>query len=502
MRRRVIRLSQADQAKIYGLRVAANTSYREIEKVIGIPKSTVHYNMAAIRNQLEKDKDPYSGIKQLVYFVLTSVFVGKSPARCVADMTSLLFVNGVSHPTVLKILDCAAEVARELNSDIDFGHLDVAVFDEIFKKKWPILAMADPISGLVYLEATDDRSRDSWEKMLETLKAQGLNPETVNTDGGHGLLAALQKVFPKTLVMRDLFHVLYKLSKALRIMEAKCYRLILNVDTLRRNEATEQALVNAEQGCTQAIEIFDKLEKLYDSLRKASYLQHEAGVGEYVNSDQQGLILSELVENLQHFMRICSHRAVKEAMTYLKNSKQSITAYKRHIEQKAVEQFGEIYAKHYLEYFMQLVEIMDQYKKSYESKSRQEFWGKKAAQLIAKSKLLIGEKETTLAIAQAIEIFKTAVKSNSYIEAVNSVIRPYLDSHKSIPRWLCPILTVYWNNRVPKRGKRKGSSPLDHLTLADVFQKSESKWIDLIMERFPFEKFTSGIDLSEMNRAA
>lgn len=83
-----------------------------------------------------------------------------------------------------------------------------------------------------------------------------------------------------------------------------------------------------------------------------------------------------------------------------------------------------VFRKSLLAYIMQLVEIMDQYKKSYESKSRREFWGKKAVQLIAKSKFLKGENETTLAIAQAIEIFKTAVKSNSHIEAVNSVIRP------------------------------------------------------------------------------
>ncbi|MDQ3232339.1 MAG: hypothetical protein M3Q07_11000, partial [Pseudobdellovibrionaceae bacterium] len=44
--------------------------------------------------------------------------------------------------------------------------------------------------------------------------------------------------------------------------------------------------------------------------------------------------------------------------------------------------------------------------------------------------------------------------------------------------------TFYWNNRKFPRGKRKGSSPIEILSA----QKSDVDWVDLLLEKFPFNK--------------
>ena len=497
MRRRFMRLSSREQAIIYGLRIAARLSFREIEKHVDASKSTIQYNMELITEKFESPSKEQDSIKQLVYFVLASVFVGKGSARGIASVTSLLFVSGISHVTVLKILDCAAEVADKLNGELKMDLIKVAIFDEVFKKKCPILAMADPISGLIYLKDTPDRSSKEWTSFLEELKDRGMDLENATTDGGAALLGALEKVFPKCVKIRDFFHILYKLNKALKRVECKCHKIILGIDKTE----DEEKKVELSEKCELAMSIHYDLEKEISTFAASAYLQHPEGCGQYIYAEELGKIVDNCVAKLQNFIDdIGDHRTIKEAKSYLENGKEDILAYKKLIEKKVQDQFGDVYSKGYLDFFMQLVEAMDQYQRSYESTTRTEYWGNKAAHLINQSKDYIGDEATLLGINQAWDIFKSTVKCNSYIEAVNSVIRPHLDTHNKIPRWLCPILTFYWNNRVFQRGKRKGTSPI--ASFLDKTEIDNKTWIERIMEHFPFERFSKGVDFTEFNLAA
>ncbi len=497
MRRRFMRLSSSEQAIIYGLRIAARMSFREIEKHVGASKSTIQYNMDLITEKFETSSKEQDSIKQLVYFVLSSIFVGKGSARGTASMTSLLFVSGISHVTVLKILDCAAEVADKLNSELKLDLIKVAIFDEVFKKKCPILAMADPITGLIYLKNTPDRSSKEWIAFLEELKGQGLDIENATTDGGAALLSALEKVFPKCVKIRDFFHVLYKMSKALKRIECKCHNLILRVD---KAEDEEKKVVLSEK-CELAMSIHCDLEKEISIFAASAYIQKPEGCGQYIYAEELGKIVDNCVAYLNYFIsEIGDHKAIREAKNYLQNGKEDILAYKRLVEKKVQDQFGKVYSKLYLDFFMQLVEAMDQYQRSYESTKRSDYWGNRAAHLINKSKDYIGDEATLLGINQAWDIFKSTVKCNSYIEAVNSVIRPHLDTHNKIPRWLCPILTFYWNNRVFQRGKRKATSPI--ASFLDKTEIDNKTWIERIMDHFPFERFNKGIDFTDFSLAA
>ena len=458
MRRRFVRMSQRQQAVIYGLRVAAKCTFRKIEDLTGVPKSTIHYNIKTIKDNLDGAKlDQDEEIRKMVYFVLSCVLVGKASVRGIAAITSTLFISGISHVTALKILDYAAEVAEKLNNNLDFSRLNVSIFDEIFKKKNPILAMADPITGLIYLKSTPDRSSEEWRNFLEELKEKGLNPENVNCDGAQALLSALKKVFPDAVRIRDLFHVLYKLNKALRVMENKCYNLIIKVDSAM--DEIKKSELNKK--CELAIKIFSEMESLLPKFKSAAFLENEGGCGYHVSSEDYAEVLNQCLDSLKIFVNeVSDHRAIKDAKNYLNNGIDDILAYKRFIEKKLKDQFGSTYSKGFLDLFMQLAEVMDRYQRSYESIERQTFWGKKAYDMIKASKNIIGDDATLKGLEYAWKIFKSTIKSNSYIESINSIIRPHLNIHNKIPRWLCPLLTFYWNNRIFERGKRQGTSPI------------------------------------------
>jgi hypothetical protein len=68
-------------------------------------------------------------------------------------------------------------------------------------------------------------------------------------------------------------------------------------------------------------------------------------------------------------------------------------------------------------------------------------------------------------------------RSSSLAESLHSWLRPYLQIHRGMPKWLLPLLQLFWNHHTFERGKRAGSSPLelagveDALSLAQVLDQ-------------------------------
>ena len=52
-------------------------------------------------------------------------------------------------------------------------------------------------------------------------------------------------------------------------------------------------------------------------------------------------------------------------------------------------------------------------------------------------------------------------RSSSLAESLHSWLRPYLQIHRGMPKWLLPLLQLFWNHHRFERGKRAGSSPLE-----------------------------------------
>jgi hypothetical protein len=50
--------------------------------------------------------------------------------------------------------------------------------------------------------------------------------------------------------------------------------------------------------------------------------------------------------------------------------------------------------------------------------------------------------------------------SSGLAESLHSWLRPFLQIHRGMPKWLLPLLQVFWNHHPFQRGKRKGNSPL------------------------------------------
>ena len=416
--------------------------------------------------------------------------------RAVASVIQNYFGSKVSHQTIIQIAEYAAEIAEKHNKKLNLGHISCAIFDEIFKKKSPILCMADPVSGLIYLKAGEDRSGDEWEFYLNELKKLGLSPESVNTDGGLGLLKSLTKVFENSVQLRDMFHVQQKLYKALIKMEGICYSLIKK-ELDHNTENIDKIRVK----CALAIDIYDSFAKTLNEFRLSSYMRHEERPGYYCSSKDLGILVDDCFSELDRFYKeISTHYLIRSARTYIKNGRKSIIAYKNLIEEKLKNAYGNTISDIFLRGIMPIVECMMQYQRTYENTKRKEYWGKKAVEMIneLESYECTHHEEIREAIKIAWVIINSTMKSNSYIESVNSVIRQHLNTYGKIPQWFCQLFTFYWNNRVFTRGKRANKKP----SQLDFNEVCDSYWVDKILEDFPFDKIRCGINADSSVAAA
>ncbi len=82
--------------------------------------------------------------------------------------------------------------------------------------------------------------------------------------------------------------------------------------------------------------------------------------------------------------------------------------------------------------------------------------------------------EELQAVAKAVwEILGLFHRSSSLAESLHSWLRPYLEIHRGMCRWLLPLLQLYWNHHELERGKRAGHSPLELAGVKDVLPLKE-----------------------------
>lgn len=471
-------------------------SYRSIEKRLEIDHSTLHYMLPRINTEIaEALKRFCSGSKEdLVRVVVAMAMTGQMSSRSIASCIELIFKVDISHDVVLDILAEAGQIAAGINlKELNLKNVRTALFDEIFQSNKPLLVFVDHRSALICLKAVEDRSAETWAIFLELLKSMGLDPNVAITDGGTGLKSALILSFGSDIVyVLDLFHFLKKLSDAKRKMEGICYCLINAVDEMLKDQTDKRTsgYKKTEEKMRLAIDLFDKFELLCQQVAIHAYLT-DKNTGKYVTSDELKKELIQIAEILKTFFKqVRKHRKINDARSYIENNIDGLTLYKKTIEEEIRREFP-AQAQLILDYFLPVIEGLDQYEQSYEDAYGKKYWAQKIIEL---KRTLLDEKGLTEAdfnnlLNSVNDIVSAYAKSNALVENINNQIRRFLDTYKTIPGWFCDLFSFYWNFRVLRRGKRKGFAPIELLK----GKKLAKSWLDLIAERFPYEKLRSSL---------
>ena len=327
--------------------------------------------------------------------------------------------------------------------------------DEIFQGRQPCLTVVDGRSFLVVnLTPAEARDGTTWGVTYLDLQQRGIRFQDLACDGGKGLLAGVREAQLAIPLRPDLFHLIRDAGRLTQRLEKAAYKAIATAERARQavREAQEPVrrrgrprkiqtpLPEAEVQEAQAIAALDAWEWLWGEIRQA--LEPITPAGRLVSVAEAQATLEtaiELLKGLGH---------------------SQITAFADDLQKKLPQLLAPL---EWLEQELQPVlrEVDEQ---------TQAFilWAWQHRQALNLDVAVDIPQELQAIVKAAWEILSLFHRSSSLAESLNSWLRPYLQIHRGMCRWLLPLLQLFWNHHEFDRGKRAGHSPLELAGVADA----------------------------------
>jgi hypothetical protein len=341
------------------------------------------------------------------------------------------------------------------------------LLDEIFTHGNPILVVIDAASHYILrMVLMPDRTADTWTKLMRELLAQGIQIVRVVKDQGSSMKAAAELLELPSCA--DLFHLHHPFDPFLASLERRAYGTIVQeADRLRifENRKTEQSLQKsleqyevAREKTNQAIRDFDNYEYLhrclhetFDSFGPEGRLRTRA----IAQGDVEAAL--ELLEEA-----FPTHPGIKKAIQFLRNNVGDYWIYF-----DSLEQIIRQHAKSIPEYVLLPACLAWQLArksvavKSYPLKRKLDA---QSGNLIHTAQAGTGQKFEA-AVKELFDDLDGNVRSSSALEAINSVIRNYLNACRGqTTQESLDMLAFFMNHRKANRGKFAGTSPYPRMT--------------------------------------
>jgi hypothetical protein len=361
--------------------------------------------------------------------------------------------------------------------------LSVWIPDEIFALNKPILITIDPISmAILRIELAKSRDCETWDNHFKQILNNNFSPIKIVSDRGPGIVKAAKTRFDNIIYQPDIFHDFRSICKRILVtLEKSAYKaiayeyereaVILSSVTKEVKEKRVASYKEARKKATKAIELYDDSYYLLREIQKCLEIIDERGCVKKAEQVSQDILAClELLGSL-------GDEEVTLAAASLKNNLDEILRYMKQAE--------EVY-----EYLCKKIgdeEVVKAFCIAWHSDHK--VWQNPSTKQKAYLKDL---RDTALQYCELIlkEQYKeikeyvfmaldNIVRVSSLIEAVNSLIRPYLNMCKGqITQQTLNLIMFYHNHRKFRHGKRKAKSPIEILTGV----KSDKHWVDILVE--------------------
>lgn len=406
----------------------------------------------------------------------------------IVDLLPILY-GGLtrSHGYVWKVIHTAEQNALQFLEGIDLSDIRSVAIDEMFRHNTPVLTGIDLDSGL-WFSAEKVRRRDGpeWVSRLEALKQQGLNPLHILKDAGTAMAEACRVVFPNAELRDDLFHSLALLTDLAKHFDQIAYRAIHRFDkaqakckrakTASRRQALEQEQKKLEIEMEAAIKRADTFEKVRREVE---------GVLSLCSPGQRQLRRAEEVRAQLPVLatQICEFGGdrAKEVCTYLMNRVDGLSFYLEELNAglaSCAQMVGD-------------PELVGSVVRAYQAglrAGRGQTWQREAGQVELNAAVLglvdlSGTPERLVRVLEGVlPLLERRHRASSAIECVHSVIRPYIAVHKRLTQGFLDLLRFYWNTRIRRWGRHKGTSALEVLS-----GQKHADWLTLLGFPLPDE---------------
>lgn len=325
--------------------------------------------------------------------------------------------------------------------------------DEIFQGRQPCLTLVDGRSFLVVsLRPAESRDATTWGVTYLEAVERGLQFHDLACDGGTGLRAGACEAELAIPLRPDLFHLLRDAYRLTRRLEGAAYKAMERAERARRADLEARGLLRrrgprlkvkvplpqAEAEETQAIATFDAWCWLLGEIRQA--LEPLTATGHLCSVAESKATLEAAVELLKEL------------------NHPDITAFADDFQEKTAELIAPL---EWLE--QQLAPVLQDLEADMQAfiiwvwQHRQE--------LNSDTDIPETLRSLVRTVGDTLELFH---RSSSLAESLHSWLRPYLQIHRGMPKWLMPLLQLFWNHHQFERGKRTGSSPMELAGVAEA----------------------------------
>jgi len=375
--------------------------------------------------------------------------------RGIQQGLELILNVGRSVGYISQTLTAAGEQATAYNVGVTIPLPILGEADEIFQGRQPCLTVVDGRSFLVVnLTPAESRDGTTWGVTFLDLKARGIQFQDLASDGGTGLLAGVREAKLAIPLRPDLFHILQDAHRLTQRLERAAYRAIETAERARQAEREAQGLERrrgprlkikvplpqAEIEEAQAIVTFDLWVWLLGEIRQAL---------EPITPDGRIVAVTETKATLETAVELLKELNHPEITTFANDLQQKIPALMAPLE--------------WLE--QQLVSVRQGLDAATETFLIWAWQHRQDLELNTDTDFPETLQPVVHAFWDALSLFH---RSSSLAESLHSWLRPHLQIHRGMPRWLLPLLQLFWNHHPFERGKRAGHSPLELAGVADA----------------------------------
>jgi hypothetical protein len=356
----------------------------------------------------------------------------------------------------------------------------VLMLDEIFSDNRPIFVVMDAKSHcILYIGLMLDRNASTWVKVLEDLERHGVDFKKLVKDQGASLKAA--SLFLELLERADLYHLHKPFDAPLANLERHAYGAIAHLEERLRifaNRKTEQAAQKVFEQCEKAEAQMQQAIRGYDDYNYLHLCLHEAfdpfdarGLPR-TRETAQGDVEAALALMEEAFP---SYRNVQDAVRFMRGNVGDFWSYFDELAQIVRR-----HAKNIPEHTMRAACLGWMLGKKAMAVKPPSLKSQLKAQADAQMQLALAGtgRRYEKAIGELCADLEGNVRSSSPLEAINSVIRSYLNACRGQTAEQALVMLAYFmNHRKATRGKYAGTSAWERAT---GIPETESP-IDLIL---------------------
>ena len=389
----------------------------------------------------------------------------------IVDLLPVLF-NGRtrSHGYIHAVIAIAKERAAAFLDTVDLKPIDAVAIDEMFWHKTPLLTGIDLDTGYLFsAEKVRDRTGPEWVSRLQTLHHNGLDPAVIVKDAGAAMTEAVTEVFSDAEQRDDLFHAIALLHEMRRYIENRAYRAIRNYDAfmVRYRRTAKGSSQRRSLGQTRG-RLRRKMEAAISRCDLIDALVAE--VKELLQLCDPGCARLRTAEEVRRYLPVLADEIAEvggkrgqKVGRYLRNRVAGLCSYLDALEEK-------------LSSCAQLLgsaALVGGVVRAYQANllaGRGPRWQREArqAELVTSVRSLVEMSGRPARLARALEIVIPVLsrrhRASSAIENLHSVLRPYIAVHKRVSQGFLDLFRFYWNTRIRRWGRHKGTSALELLT--------------------------------------